>query len=61
MPAYWDCAAELGVRAAVDCRSVKIAAYMYRMAVEEHTLLAVIGEPYRQFMRTRKRLVPFVY
>ena len=29
------------------------------MAVEERTLLAVIGEPYRQFMTTRKRLIPF--
>jgi len=37
------------------------AVYMYRMAIEERTLLAVIGEPYRQFMRTRKRLIPFVY
>ena len=35
--------------------------YMYRMAVEERTLLAVIGEPYREFMRTRKRLIPFLY
>lgn len=35
--------------------------YMYRMAVEERALLAVIGEPYRQFMSTRKRLIPFVY
>ena len=38
-----------------------IVVYMYRMAVEERTLLAVIGEPYREFMRTRKRLIPFVY
>lgn len=37
------------------------AAYLYRMAVEERTLLAVIGEPYREFMQTRKRLIPFVY
>jgi protein-S-isoprenylcysteine O-methyltransferase Ste14 len=36
-------------------------AYIYRMAVEERTLLAVIGEPYRQFMQDRKRLIPFVY
>jgi len=35
--------------------------YMYRMTVEERTLLAVIGEPYRQFMSTRRRLIPFVY
>ncbi len=36
-------------------------AYVVRMNVEERTLLAEIGEPYRAFMRTRKRLVPFVY
>ena len=37
------------------------AVYVYRMTVEERTLSTVIGEPYRQFMRTRKRLIPFVY
>jgi protein-S-isoprenylcysteine O-methyltransferase Ste14 len=37
------------------------AVYLYRIAVEERTLVAVIGEPYREFMKTRKRLIPFVY
>ena len=37
------------------------ASYSYRMAVEERALLAEIGEPYRVFMSTRKRLIPFVY
>ena len=37
------------------------AAYAYRIGVEERALLATIGEPYREFMRGRKRLVPFVY
>lgn len=37
------------------------AAYIHRMNVEERTLLSVIGEPYREFMSTRKRLIPFVY
>jgi protein-S-isoprenylcysteine O-methyltransferase Ste14 len=37
------------------------AAYSYRIAVEERALLVTIGEPYRQFMTTRKRLIPFVY
>jgi protein-S-isoprenylcysteine O-methyltransferase Ste14 len=37
------------------------ASYSYRMAVEERALLAEIGEPYRDFMSTRKRLFPFVY
>lgn len=35
--------------------------YLYRMNVEEKALLAAIGEPYAAFMRTRKRLVPFLY
>ena len=37
------------------------AVYLYRMRVEERTLSSVIGEPYREFMRGRKRLIPFVY
>ena len=40
---------------------VSIAVYSYRIAVEERRLLAVIGDPYRQFISTRKRLIPFVY
>jgi len=35
--------------------------YSYRIAVEERALATVIGEPYLEFMRTRKRLIPFVY
>lgn len=35
--------------------------YTYRMIVEESALLAEIGEPYAQFMRTRKRVIPYVY
>jgi len=37
------------------------AVYSYRIAVEERALSATIGEPYREFMSTRKRLIPFVY
>jgi len=37
------------------------AAYIYRMNVEERALMAEIGEPYRAFASTRKRLVPFLY
>lgn len=37
------------------------AVYRYRISVEERALLAAIGEPYRQFMSGRKRLIPFVY
>lgn len=35
--------------------------YGYRMTVEENALLAEIGEPYAQFMRTHKRVIPYVY
>lgn len=37
------------------------AVYSYRMKVEERALLAAIGEPYRVFMNTRKRIIPWVY
>ena len=37
------------------------AIYLYRIAVEERALLGAIGEPYGEFMRTRKRLIPFIY
>jgi protein-S-isoprenylcysteine O-methyltransferase Ste14 len=35
--------------------------YSYRIAVEERALLAAVGEPYREFMRTRRRLIPYIY
>jgi protein-S-isoprenylcysteine O-methyltransferase len=38
-----------------------IATYGYRMSVEERALLKAVGEPYRELMRTRKRLIPYVY
>jgi protein-S-isoprenylcysteine O-methyltransferase Ste14 len=38
-----------------------ILVYGYRISVEERALLSEIGQPYRDFMRTRKRLIPFVY
>jgi protein-S-isoprenylcysteine O-methyltransferase Ste14 len=34
--------------------------YTYRIRVEERALIAEIGEPYLAYMRSRKRLVPFV-
>lgn len=40
---------------------VAIPAYDYRMRVEERALVAAIGEPYRSYMRTRRRIVPYVY
>jgi protein-S-isoprenylcysteine O-methyltransferase Ste14 len=48
--------ASAGIAAAAS-----FAAYSYRIAVEERALLAAIGEPYRQFTATRKRLIPFIY
>jgi len=40
---------------------VSFAVYSYRVSIEERALLAALGEPYREFMRTRKRMVPFLY
>jgi len=37
------------------------AVYAYRIAVEERALIGAIGEPYREFARTRRRLVPYIY
>jgi protein-S-isoprenylcysteine O-methyltransferase Ste14 len=37
-----------------------IATYSYRIAVEERALLDTIGEPYRAFMKERKRFVPYI-
>jgi protein-S-isoprenylcysteine O-methyltransferase Ste14 len=34
---------------------------VYRITVEERALLEAIGEPYRQYAATHKRLVPFVW
>jgi protein-S-isoprenylcysteine O-methyltransferase Ste14 len=36
-------------------------AILVRIRVEERALLAGIGEPYRRFMATRKRLIPWVW
>ena len=37
-----------------------IAAYGYRVAVEERALLDAIGEPYRAYMNERKRFIPYI-
>lgn len=37
-----------------------VVAYSYRVRVEERALLAEIGAPYAEFMKTRKRFIPFV-
>lgn len=36
------------------------AVYAYRVRVEERALLGAIGEPYRQYMVTHKRFIPFL-
>ena len=41
--------------------AASFAVYVYRIRVEERALVATIGDPYREFMRCRKRLIPFVY
>jgi protein-S-isoprenylcysteine O-methyltransferase Ste14 len=45
----------------VVCLVAGFAVYAYRIAVEERVLIAAIGEPYREFARTRRRLIPFIY
>ena len=40
---------------------ISFAVYAYRITVEERALLAVLGEPYREFMRHRKRLIPYLF
>ena len=34
--------------------------YSYRLVVEERALVETLGEPYREYMRRTKRLIPFV-
>lgn len=41
--------------------AVSAAVYSYRIRVEERALMATIGESYRVFANTRKRLIPYVY
>ena len=37
-----------------------VATYAYRVVVEERALLQTIGDPYRDFMRDRKRFIPYI-
>lgn len=39
---------------------VTIAAYTYRVTVEERALLEAIGEPYSAYCRERKRFIPYI-
>lgn len=38
-----------------------IPAYLHRMSVEERTLARELGEPYVEYMRRTRRLIPFLY
>jgi protein-S-isoprenylcysteine O-methyltransferase Ste14 len=37
-----------------------IGAYSYRVAVEERALVEAIGDPYRAYMKERKRFIPYI-
>jgi len=37
-----------------------ILGYSYRIWVEEMTLVNALGEPYREYMKRTKRIIPFV-
>jgi protein-S-isoprenylcysteine O-methyltransferase Ste14 len=37
-----------------------VATYSYRVAIEERALLDTIGEPYRSYMKERKRFIPYI-
>jgi protein-S-isoprenylcysteine O-methyltransferase Ste14 len=37
-----------------------IVTYSYRVAIEERALVQTIGEPYRNFMKDRKRFIPYI-
>lgn len=41
--------------------AVCIVVYGYRIAIEERLLAAVLGEPYRDYMRRHRRLIPYIY
>jgi protein-S-isoprenylcysteine O-methyltransferase Ste14 len=40
---------------------ISLLVYGYRMTVEERALLAVLGEPYREFLRHRRRIIPYLF
>jgi protein-S-isoprenylcysteine O-methyltransferase Ste14 len=47
-----------GLLALMACGLV---AYSYRIRVEESTLVAALGEPYREYMSRTQRLIPFIF
>jgi protein-S-isoprenylcysteine O-methyltransferase Ste14 len=47
-----------GLLALLTCMSV---GYAYRISIEEAALAAALGEPYQQYTRRTRRLVPFLF
>jgi protein-S-isoprenylcysteine O-methyltransferase Ste14 len=47
-----------GLFALVACMGI---AYAYRISVEEAALVAALGEPYKQYARRTRRIVPFLF
>jgi protein-S-isoprenylcysteine O-methyltransferase Ste14 len=45
---------------ALACFPLALLGFAYRIRVEEQALLDGLGQPYRDYMRDTKRLVPFV-
>jgi protein-S-isoprenylcysteine O-methyltransferase Ste14 len=45
----------------VASTTVVLAALVHRIGIEERALTEALGERYRQFARSRARLVPFVW
>lgn len=39
---------------------VTLAGYFYRIRIEERVLARELGEPYRQYMKRTRRLIPFI-
>ena len=46
-----------GLLALMVCMAI---AYSYRISVEEQALVAALGEPYKQYMRRTRRIIPFL-
>jgi protein-S-isoprenylcysteine O-methyltransferase Ste14 len=40
---------------------IPLCTYLMRIAAEEHALLDMLGQPYRDYMARTKRFIPFVY
>ena len=38
-----------------------VAAYTYRISVEEEALASALGEPYKRYMQRTRRLIPFLF